>query len=52
VALKDIENTDAPLFLKFVNLLVNDANFLLGEALDVSMLAYFNTVHQTQFFIM
>jgi len=50
VALKDIENTDAPLFLKFVNLLVNDANFLLGEALDVSMLAYFNTV-QTQLFI-
>lgn len=36
VALCSIEDTDPPLFLKFVNLLVNDANFLLDEALDVS----------------
>lgn len=35
-ALTGIEDTDPPLFLKFVNLLVNDANFLLDEALDVS----------------
>ncbi|XP_067950362.1 ubiquitin conjugation factor E4 A-like [Watersipora subatra] len=32
-ALADIENTDPPLFLRFVNLLVNDARFLLDEAL-------------------
>ncbi|XP_052772600.1 ubiquitin conjugation factor E4 A-like isoform X2 [Mya arenaria] len=29
-----IEDTDAPLFLRFINLLVNDAIFLLDEALD------------------
>lgn len=32
-----IEETDAPLFLRFINLLINDAIFLLDEALDVSI---------------
>ena len=27
---EQIENEDAPLFLRFVNLLINDAIFLLG----------------------
>ena len=31
-----IEDADAPLFLRFINLLINDAIFLLDEALDVS----------------
>ncbi|KAL4240196.1 Ubiquitin conjugation factor E4 A [Mactra antiquata] len=31
---ENIENTDAPLFLRFINLLINDAIFLLDEALD------------------
>lgn len=35
-ALCRIEEADPPLFLRFVNLLVNDAHFLLDEALDVS----------------
>ena len=34
-ALRNIEDTDPPLFLRFINLLVNDAIFLLDEALDV-----------------
>ncbi|KAH3871035.1 ubiquitin conjugation factor E4 A-like [Dreissena polymorpha] len=29
-----IEDTDAPLFLRFINLLINDAIYLLDEALD------------------
>ena len=33
-----IEALDAPLFLRFVNLLMNDATFLLDEALMVSEL--------------
>lgn len=32
-----IEEPDAPLFLRFINLLVNDATFLLDEALSVSL---------------
>ena len=32
----NIEDPDAPLFLRFINLLVNDATFLLDEALSVS----------------
>ncbi len=32
-----IEDTDAPLFLRFINLLINDAIFLLDEALQVSL---------------
>ena len=32
-----IEEADAPLFLRFINLLVNDATFLLDEALSVSL---------------
>ena len=35
-ALTNIENADPPLFLRFINLLINDAIFLLDEALDVS----------------
>ena len=31
-----IEDTDPPLFLRFINLLINDAIFLLDEAFDVS----------------
>lgn len=31
---ENIENTDPPLFLRFINLLINDAIFLLDEALD------------------
>ncbi|XP_076074488.1 ubiquitin conjugation factor E4 A-like isoform X2 [Mytilus galloprovincialis] len=31
---ENIEATDAPLFLRFINLLINDAIFLLDEALD------------------
>ncbi|XP_014666831.1 PREDICTED: ubiquitin conjugation factor E4 A-like [Priapulus caudatus] len=34
-ALQNIEATDSPLFLRFVNLLINDAIFLLDEALQV-----------------
>ena len=33
-----IEDTDPPLFLRFINLLINDAIFLLDEALDVSLI--------------
>ena len=33
-----IEDTDPPLFLRFINLLINDAIFLLDEALDVSLM--------------
>ena len=29
-----IEDEDAPIFLRFINLLINDAIFLLDEALD------------------
>jgi len=36
----NIENTDPPLFLRFINLLVNDAIFLLDEALDVSSFTF------------
>lgn len=31
-----INDTEAPLFLRFINLLINDAIFLLDEALSVS----------------
>lgn len=31
---KRIESASAPLFLRFINLLINDANHLLPEALD------------------
>jgi ubiquitin conjugation factor E4 A len=34
---ENIEATDPPLFLRFINLLINDAIFLLDEALDVSI---------------
>jgi len=30
-----IDDTEAPLFLRFINLLINDAIFLLDEALSV-----------------
>jgi hypothetical protein len=30
-----IEDTEAPLFLRFINLLINDAIYLLDEALRV-----------------
>lgn len=33
-ALESIDNTEPPLFLRFINLLVNDSIFLLDEALD------------------
>ena len=33
---KQIDDTDPPLFLRFINLLINDAIFLLDDALDVS----------------
>ena len=32
-----IDDTEAPLFLRFINLLINDAIFLLDEALSVSI---------------
>ena len=35
-----IEDTDPPLFLRFINLLINDAIYLLDEALDVSSTLY------------
>ena len=31
-----IEDTNPPLFLRFINLLINDAIFLLDEAIQVS----------------
>ena len=31
-----VEDTEAPLFLRFINLLINDAIYLLDEALNVS----------------
>lgn len=31
-----IDDTKAPLFLRFINLLINDAIFLLDEALSVN----------------
>jgi len=34
-----INDTEAPLFLRFINLLINDAIFLLDEALSVCVLA-------------
>jgi len=33
-----VNDTEAPLFLRFINLLINDAIFLLDEALSVSTL--------------
>jgi len=33
-----IDDTEAPLFLRFINLLINDAIFLLDEALSVSII--------------
>ena len=35
-ALANIEATDPPVFLRFINLLINDATFLLDEGLSVS----------------
>ena len=35
-AIAHIEDINAPLFLRFINLLINDAIFLLDEALSVS----------------
>ena len=35
-AITHTEDTEAPLFLRFVNLLINDAIFLLDEALSVN----------------
>lgn len=32
----NIEDSDPPLFLRFINLLINDSIFLLDEALSVS----------------
>ena len=32
-----IEETNPPLFLRFINLLINDAIFLLDEAIQVSL---------------
>ena len=32
-----IDDTEAPVFLRFINLLINDAIFLLDEALSVSV---------------
>ena len=32
-----IEDTNPPLFLRFINLLINDAIFLLDEAIQVSV---------------
>jgi len=32
-----IDDTEAPLFLRFINLLINDAIFLLDEALSVNI---------------
>ena len=31
-------SSDPPVFLRFINLLVNDATFLLDEALSVSIM--------------
>lgn len=42
----NIENTDPPLFLRFINLLVNDAIYLLDEALDVSSINISYTENQ------
>ena len=36
-ALEHIEDINAPLFLRFINLLINDAIFLLDEALSVRL---------------
>ena len=33
--MENIEDADAPLFLRFINLLINDAIHLLDEALQV-----------------
>ena len=33
-----VNDTEAPLFLRFINLLINDAIFLLDEALSVRTL--------------
>jgi ubiquitin conjugation factor E4 A len=35
VAEEHVEDTEAPLFLRFINLLINDAIYLLDEALQV-----------------
>ena len=37
IAEQHIEATEPPLFLQFINLLINDAIFLLDEALSVSI---------------
>ena len=41
LAERNITATDPPLFLRFINLLVNDATYLLDEALMVRALAIF-----------
>lgn len=38
-ALSRIEDTNPPVFLRFINLLINDATFLLDEALSVIYVA-------------
>lgn len=40
---RDIENPQSPLFLRFVNHLINDAIFLLDEALSVCKIPVIET---------
>lgn len=46
-----IDDAEAPLFLRFINLLMNDANFLLDEALSVIVITIFNSNFES-FFIL
>lgn len=39
-ASENLEATNAPLFLRFLNLLMNDAIFLLDEAIQVSVVPF------------
>jgi hypothetical protein len=43
-----MDDAEAPLFLRFINLLMNDANYLLDEALSVIRLKL--RVRKIQFF--
>lgn len=40
---KNMESVEPPLFLRFINLLINDAIFLLDEALSVCVISKFKS---------
>ena len=49
IAEQHIEATEPPLFLQFINLLINDAIFLLDEALSVSIYSALQMFRQSTY---